>query len=104
MSILKFLDYLNNPRPNRKIKKILIGAINFRHITKIGNVLTPMRPWLVNVSLSWDRLNTHPAKKEISIPPSGNKMFEEVKSKNEKKLRLHNPKNSLLLKYPKDKI
>lgn len=86
------------PIPNRKIKNIPIGAINLRHKMINENVLTPILPLFVRVSLSLERFNIHPANIEISMPPRGKSIFEDVKSKKLKKSIRHNPKKLLLLK------
>lgn len=86
------------PIPNKKIRKIPKGATYFRQNTNNGNVLTPILPLLVSVSFSRERSNIHPANIEINMPPRGKRTFDEVKSKNEKKSRRHNPKKLLSLK------
>lgn len=88
--------------PKRNISAMHIGATYLRHITNNGKVFTPILPSLVRVSLRRERSNIHPAKNDINMPPSGRRIFDEVKSKNEKKSSEHRPKTLLSLKYPKD--
>lgn len=80
------------------MSRIAIGATYLRQNTKRGNVLTPILPLLVSVSLSAERSSFHPAKIEINMPPSGRRIFEEVKSKNAKKFTSNNPKKFKSLK------
>ena len=81
---------------------MLMGATYLRLNTRRGNVRTPILPLFVSVSLSRERSNNHPAKNEINIPPSGRRIFDEVKSKNEKKSSEQSPNKLLSLKYPND--
>ena len=60
------------------MKSIPIGATYLRQKTKMGNVFTPILPSLVRVDLSCERSNIHPAKIEMSTPPRGRRIFDEV--------------------------
>lgn len=80
------------------MSRIAIGATYLRQNTKRENVLTPILPLLVRVSLSAERSSFHPAKIEISMPPRGRSMLDDVKSKNAKKFTSNNPKKFKSLK------
>ena len=75
-----------------------MGARYLRQNTKRGNVFTPILPLFVRVSLRAERSSFHPAKIEISIPPRGRSIFDDVKSKNAKKFMSNNPKKFKSLK------
>lgn len=86
-----------------KMRNIPIGATYLRQNTRSGNVFTLILPSLVRVDFSRERSNIQPAKIEMSMPPSGRRMFDEVKSKKLKKFMSNNPKKLKSLKYPNDK-